>query len=284
MRHPFDNLQANETPTRRAALERIAAVAASALGLGAAAEAGPGLHSSGPASTTAAYGEEGTTPQVYTGALGETGAPSHIAPAPVPIPKPNLADLSPTQLQAAWDALADPQQSKQAVNTLVGARLAVAFLKERLPPAVDADDAKIAELIAQLDDPGFPVRQKAAETLEKIGTPAQPALKRVLAGKPTLDMRRRVEGILDRLPGLNSRITGALEVLVLQGTLDGLGLVVSLANGPKEAGLTAQAKTALGSVGADCWNGRARRLGLYALATPVPSGGPAIQPILPPAQ
>ncbi|MBL8792573.1 MAG: hypothetical protein JNM56_01580 [Planctomycetia bacterium] len=58
---------------------------------------------------------------------------------------------------------------------------------------------QIQKLINQLDDKSFNVRQKASQDLMQLGALVEPALKDALAAKPSLEVSRRIEELLERL-------------------------------------------------------------------------------------
>jgi hypothetical protein len=100
-----------------------------------------------------------------------------------------------------WNDLAsdDPATMASAVAALEAAGpQAVAFLSQRLKP-VAADARRIEALIAQLDSPEFVERQQATEELEYLGKLAQPHLEKARASKPPLEVRRRIEQLLQAL-------------------------------------------------------------------------------------
>ncbi len=150
-----------------------------------------------------------------------------------------------------WSALAgeDILQGHRAMRALAGApRLTVPFLREHLRPAPPVDPKRLARLIAELDDDEFAVRNRAAAELGKIGEQAEAALRRALEGKPSLEVRRRVEGLLKRLeqPSPERRqAQRAMEVLVRIGTPAARHLLRSLAGGPADSWTTHDAKEAL---------------------------------------
>jgi hypothetical protein len=97
-----------------------------------------------------------------------------------------------------WSDLAsdDPAMRANAVAALEATGPgAVAFLRERLKP-VAADVRRIDALIEQLDSPRFAQRRQATEELEYLGKIAHPQLKKALASKPLLEVRRRIEPLL----------------------------------------------------------------------------------------
>jgi hypothetical protein len=75
------------------------------------------------------------------------------------------------------------------------------FLRERLKP-VTADTRRIDALIKQLDSDDFEQRDQATEELEYHGKIGRPQLEKALASKPPLEVRRRIEQLLDRIPRL----------------------------------------------------------------------------------
>jgi len=66
-------------------------------------------------------------------------------------------------------------------------------------PAAKDEVQFVKQLVQDLDDRQFLVRQSATTKLELIGEPVVPYLKAVLASKPSLELRRRAEGILERI-------------------------------------------------------------------------------------
>ena len=58
---------------------------------------------------------------------------------------------------------------------------------------------QVAALIRQLDDKRFDVRAAASKTLLEIGPLAMAQLRAELQQRPTLEMRRRIEAILERV-------------------------------------------------------------------------------------
>ena len=124
------------------------------------------------------------------------------------------------------------------------------FLRRRIRPAKPADPAVIARAIGDLSSERFEVRQKAAEELEKLEDAAALALGKLLAGKPSLEVRRRAEQLLERLegPALSpERLarTRGLGILEQVSTPEARRLLVELAEGLPEARLTLEAKASL---------------------------------------
>ncbi len=128
---------------------------------------------------------------------------------------------------------------------------AVELLSGRLRPARAADAQRLRERVADLESPQFAVREKAQAGLEELADLAEPALRQALAARPALEVRRRVEAVLDRLRGPVTRPElrrGLRAVAVLEdvGTPAARELLEALASGAPEARLTRAAKASLG--------------------------------------
>lgn len=162
-------------------------------------------------------------------------------------------DLTAERCEALWADLADARATRayEAVLKLAEApRQAVPFLRQRLQPVAAADPKRIARLLDDLDSAEFPVRQKASAELEQLGALAAPALRKALAGDPPLEVRRRVEELLQKLqrrqvPAETLRALRAVEVLESVGTPEVRRVLETLAKGVPEAPLTKQARAAL---------------------------------------
>src|SRR5262249_20247891 len=108
--------------------------------------------------------------------------------------------LSPAALDALWADLAgeDAARAYRAVTALrAAAGPSVPFLRERLRPAV-IDLHRISGIIVSLDHDRAAVRQQAMRELEQLHELAEPALRRALDQKPSLESRRRIEQLLAR--------------------------------------------------------------------------------------
>ncbi|HEV3259802.1 MAG TPA: WD40 repeat domain-containing protein [Gemmataceae bacterium] len=112
------------------------------------------------------------------------------------------ADLPARKLQALWGDLAgaDAARAYRSGWRLAAApRQAVPFLAEHLRSVPPGDPKRIGQLIGDLDNKRFAVREKATQDLEKLGPPAEPALRKALAHRPSAEVRRRIEGLLENL-------------------------------------------------------------------------------------
>jgi WD40 repeat protein len=154
--------------------------------------------------------------------------------------------------ETLWNELAteDAKKSFRAVCDLtLCPSQAATLLGERLRPAAPTP-AALAQWLTDLDDEDYAVRRKAAESIAQLGDLAEPALRQALRGRPTLEVRRRVESLLDRivagtLPPEQLRELRAVEVLELIGTPEAKKVLARLAAGASEARLTREAKSSL---------------------------------------
>ncbi|MGH7172634.1 MAG: sigma-70 family RNA polymerase sigma factor [Gemmataceae bacterium] len=161
------------------------------------------------------------------------------------------AVLTPRKLDACWTALAgkDTAKAYEAVWRLVAApKQAVPFLRKHLRPVPRPDAKIVARLIADLNSDDFAVRQKATEELGKLGDATAPALRHALAGKPSLEMRRRIQQLLDQTRDWTAerlRDHRGIQALEHLGTLQAKEVLEALAAGAPGASRTEAAKAAL---------------------------------------
>ncbi|HEV3262566.1 MAG TPA: sigma-70 family RNA polymerase sigma factor [Gemmataceae bacterium] len=170
----------------------------------------------------------------------------------VPLARQRAGKLSARELDGLWKRLGgdDAAAAYRAVCSLsADPERALPFLKDRLLTPTTVDAEKVARLIADLDSARFAVREQATAALAKLGEGAAPALRRVLAGKPSAEVRRRAQQLLDRLQGIMSpaglRTLRAVEALERAGTAEVLPVLKTLAAAPREDWLRHEAKAAL---------------------------------------
>jgi len=157
------------------------------------------------------------------------------------------------ELTALWADLSgeDAARAYRAVWAMAAVPgQTVPFLEDRLQGRPGGQQ-RIARLLADLDDQRFAVREKATEELRSLGASAELALRQTLAGEPSLEVRRRVERLLQQLAqahgrgpaGLQTR--RALEVLELMGTAESRKLLETLAETAPQKPLAREAKAAV---------------------------------------
>ena len=167
--------------------------------------------------------------------------------------KLSLRTVHPDELARLWSDLGDTDGAKayRAIWTMVSAQQqAVPFLAERLRPVAAPGDERIDSLISDLDSEQYKVRTLASKELARLGDLAEPALSKALAGTPTLETRRRIQGLLDALnakplSSLQVHELRAIEVLENAGTSPARQVLRFLATGVSGARLTNEAKASL---------------------------------------
>ncbi len=158
--------------------------------------------------------------------------------------------LTAAELEARWESLAgfNAVVAYQAIGDLaLAGDASVAFFKTRLAPAPILNarvTERAARLVADLGSDAFPIRQKAALELDKLGEAALPVLRKVLGGNPSLEVRRRLEKLVDRFEK-NSPPSRALEALELIATPNARELLKALAKGEPSARLSQEARATL---------------------------------------
>lgn len=96
----------------------------------------------------------------------------------------------------------------------------VRFLSKQLLAYAKPDPQRVQQLVADLDAKEFRTRADAHTELEKLGELAFPALRQALAAKPSLEMQRRIEQLLDKRPGPHGEELRAWRAL---GVLENIG-------------------------------------------------------------
>jgi hypothetical protein len=156
--------------------------------------------------------------------------------------------LSPAQLRACWTDMgsADAARAHRALGRLIGdSEHALAFLETQFTVAPVLDEKKVASLIGDLDSGKFAVREAAARELDKLAEAAVPAYRKAPAEQPSVEQRRRLEGLLAKhAESPQRRAVRAIEALELAGTPAAKQLIVRLTKGEPELRLTQEAKRA----------------------------------------
>lgn len=173
------------------------------------------------------------------------------------MPERAAAELPDGMADALWADLASEDAGKALKGVLglaADPRQAVPVLAERLKPATPIDPRKLEQWVADLESDKFAVRQEATASLVKGGEQVVPALQRVLAAQPTIETRKRVEALLDKLTGgvLSAeqlRVVRGVEVLERAGTAEAREVLRGLAAGAAGALPTREARAALDRLG-----------------------------------
>jgi RNA polymerase sigma factor (sigma-70 family) len=152
----------------------------------------------------------------------------------------------------AWADLAgEPRKAFAARRALAESpAAAVSLLRERLKPVRPADPARVQRLLAALDSKSFAAREKARKELEELGDSAAAALEKALEEKPSLESRRRILALLQRLrrpvaDAETRRGLRALAVLEDIGSPEARKVLELMATGLPAARLTQEAKESL---------------------------------------
>jgi RNA polymerase sigma factor (sigma-70 family) len=167
---------------------------------------------------------------------------------------PELPKGAPRQPEDLWTALAgeDVARAYQALVALTATPdEALALLKRHLRPAAGVDRQRVLALVADLDSDEFAVRERAAKALEDFGPEANPVFAEVLSGKPSAEVRHRLEALqaVSPLPVRSADVLRSLRAVVALeriGTPEARQLLEALAKGAPAARQTAEAKAALG--------------------------------------
>jgi hypothetical protein len=156
------------------------------------------------------------------------------------------------ELARCWEDLAgnDAAQAYRAIVELSRRpRQAECLLENKLATLPGTDAEQLARLIADLDNSDFKARERASKELAQLGRLAKRALTKALAEKPSAEMTRRVQDLLDRLDRKaedpqQRLLLRVIEVLERLGTPEARGLLGKLA---KEAADTNVAGAATAS-------------------------------------
>lgn len=158
----------------------------------------------------------------------------------------------PMDLEACWNDLASEDGSRAglAITSLLHKpKASIAFLQDQLRPTEDVDKTRLALLLADLDSDTYRTRQTANRAPIPLGELAEAALRRALTNHPSLELRRRIEDVLERIelgppPPETLRELRAIEALEHIGTPEARRCLKALAKGAPKARQTREAKEA----------------------------------------
>lgn len=156
--------------------------------------------------------------------------------------------LKPEKLAELWKGLrGTASESHACMGALIAApEQAVPFLGEKLKPVAVIDAESFNQLLKKLDSDQFAEREEATRALKELGASAEPALRKALQDKPTLETRRRLQALLNKLEGIERlRTLRAIEVLERIGDKSARALLRRLVQGVAEAWLTGEARATL---------------------------------------
>jgi len=167
-----------------------------------------------------------------------------------PLPREKKATRD--ELEKLWADLLreDARAALRSASELVAASVqSVPFLCERLKPVPEPSAQAIVNHIKLLDSARANARQQARLALEQLEELAEPALRQVLETKPSLEVRRQVEAILeklDRTPYSPERVRAARALAVLEqaASEEARKHLQLLAGGAPAAWLTQEARSA----------------------------------------
>ncbi len=162
--------------------------------------------------------------------------------------------LETAQREALWKDLAGEHagHAYAAIWRLADDPASAAFLKDRLKAVVPPSPELLRSLLDDLDSDQFAVREAAEQKLRELGERAGSALRESLRAKPSLEKRRRIEALLNRLEGSGPfsgeplRQMRAVQVLEKIGSAEARTVLEGLTRGVDSARLTREAKAALG--------------------------------------
>src|SRR5262249_11151191 len=128
---------------------------------------------------------------------------------------------------------------------------AVPYLGKQLQAAESPDRKRIEQLVRELGDDRFQIRERAVKELAALGNAAVPALEDALLDSPSLELKRRLTTLLERfegatLSGESLRWVRAVESLEYSATPEARELLESVAANAPQMRLVHEAKAALG--------------------------------------
>jgi WD40 repeat protein len=156
------------------------------------------------------------------------------------------------EIDACWTDLLkdDPRTAYAAINRLVAAPAkTLSLLRKHLHP-VTIDAQWLEERLTALDSDEFAIREKATRDLTAIAEAIEPRLRRAMTKDTSLEMRRRLQAILETPrhlapPAETVRRLRAVAVLEGLATEEARALLRELAKGEAGDRLTRAAKEAL---------------------------------------
>ncbi|MBY0527643.1 MAG: hypothetical protein K2R98_29870 [Gemmataceae bacterium] len=163
-------------------------------------------------------------------------------------------ELGPRELSAHWKSLAGDEAPKayRAIWSFSNApEKTLPFLRERLKPIGKEKPEHVRNLIGNLDNEDFTVREAATRELARIGFQAESALRTALSDSTSEEVRKRARQLLQNIDSWVHtepemlRTLRAIWVLERIGTAESREVLKTLAQGLPESRITQEAKSAL---------------------------------------
>jgi RNA polymerase sigma factor (sigma-70 family) len=164
--------------------------------------------------------------------------------------KRKSAALTAKHLQELWvDLAGDAAIAERALWTLTQAsQESMPCLKAWLAPVAPADAQQVANLLADLGSDQYTERGQAAIALQHLGEAAEGAIRKALDSKPSLEVHRRLERILEHdKHGKEKEVVRrlrAIEAVEHIGTREARQLLASLAKGAPNPAVAQAAEAA----------------------------------------
>jgi WD40 repeat protein len=167
-------------------------------------------------------------------------------------PQIKTTDFSTVKLERLWEDLADEDAATayRAAWALVAApKKAIGLFKEHLKPLPLPDVHRLPRLLLDLDSEEFDAREAASQELKGLGCQAEESLLKTLESKPSLEVERRVQMLLNEIhdrPMLQSQMRQLRAIRTLEwiGT-PAADVLATLARGPESLRTTREAEAAL---------------------------------------
>ena len=148
-------------------------------------------------------------------------------------------------LAQSWDELAgaNGEIAYRALWRFASDPNTVAYFRDHLKPAAAPDPPRLRQMVADLANDDFTVRDAATKALEKLDSLAAAALTEALKPSIPLEAKRRIEALLDRLDWpvqlpQERLVARAVEALEMIGSADARRLLREYAKGAPGARLT----------------------------------------------
>jgi WD40 repeat protein len=161
--------------------------------------------------------------------------------------------LTPEVISGLWDDLASADGTKAYKALFLLAQVptqTVSFLQRQLCPALAPNPEKVQQLVMDLGNEQFSVRNNATLQLETLAEVVEGVLRNAITKNPPLEAQQRIGALLSKLKGpvtspKKMQIVRAVEVLELIGSPEAQRVLESLAGGAPGARETEEAKASL---------------------------------------